>query len=133
MHAGDAVQLSFVTLLYPQFAYVVCAMVVASIILLFESFCFGLVDAADIANHVACQFVVRVVAKQAGANFNTGKTVSLGCKTGHFLVTQTGADRHRFKAFGFFKQFAKAAFVTALYIDDFRQFGEHIVQWLDQF
>ena len=77
MHAGDAVQLAFVALLHPQLADVFGAPVVAVFILFFDAIFLPRIDAADVADHMAGQLPMGILAKQPGLDFDTRETVLL--------------------------------------------------------
>jgi ABC-type taurine transport system ATPase subunit len=57
-----------------------------------------LVDAADVADHVAAGLAQRVVAKQPRLDLHAGKAVALRGEARHLLVGQAGADRQRLEA-----------------------------------
>ena len=61
--AGDAVQLALKALFHAQFAYVFGAPVIGLVIIVFDFFFFALVDAPDVADHMAGQFTVGVITK----------------------------------------------------------------------
>ena len=93
LDAGVAVQLLLKALLNAQLADVVGAPVVALVVAGLNDFFFCLVDAADVANHMAAQLAVRIAAEKPRLDVNAGKTKALGRKTCHFLVGQSRANR----------------------------------------
>ena len=88
---GDAMQLGLETLLDTEFADVFCAAVVGRVVRLFEFLFLGGVDPPDVANHMAGEFAVGVIAEQPGLDVDPGKTVALRGKAGHLLIAQAGA------------------------------------------
>ena len=62
-NTGDAVQLTFKTLLHAQLAYVGGAPVIGLVIIVFNFFFLALVDASDVADDMAGQFPVGIVTK----------------------------------------------------------------------
>ena len=115
-------------LLNTELADVFRAAVVGLIFGLFYAFFFGLVDAADIANCMACEFGVRVVAKQPRLDVNPRKTVTLGRKPGDFFITEPVANRPRFKAFGFLPQFFETAPIPRRDFNQLRQLVDGLGQ-----
>ena len=126
-------QLRFVTLLDAQFADVVGATVIARIFGFFDLGFFGRVDAPDVANHMAGQLAVGIVAKQPRLDFHTGKAVALRGKSRHLFVGQAVANGHRLKALGFIHLFFKAASVARLNLYHRAQLLNHIFQRLHDF
>jgi len=103
------VQLVFKTLLYAEFADVLGSAVVGLLVVVLNFGFFGLVDAPDIANDVAGQFTIWVVAKQPGLDFDPRKTKPLRGKARNLYIGQTGTHRQGLKAFGLFHQLFKTA------------------------
>ena len=77
---------------HTQLANVLGAPVVGLVVRLIESLLFGLIDAPDVANDVAGQFAIRVIAKQPGLDVHARKAVTLGSKAGDFFVREAGAQ-----------------------------------------
>ena len=118
---GDAVQLRLVTLLNTEFADVVGAAVIAFFVAFFNALFLALVDAADIAHHVATQLTIRVAAKQPGFDVHPGKAKALRRKTRHFFICQARANGQRLKALGVLTHFFKAPLVTRLNVNELRK------------
>ena len=93
-------QLFFVALLNAQLANHLGAPVVGIVIAVFQRLLFALVDAADIAHHMARHIFQRVIAEKAGLDIHPGKAPALRGKARHFLIAQAAAQRNRFKALG---------------------------------
>ena len=109
LHAGDAMQLALKALLHAEFADVLGAAVVGLVVVVFDFFFFALVDTPDIANHMAGQFTIRVVAKQTRLDLHARKAKPLGGKACHFDVGEAVANGQRLKGFGLVEQLFKAA------------------------
>ncbi len=115
-------------LLHPELADVLGAAVIGLVLRLVQARLLRLVDAPDIANHVAGEFAVGVAAKQPRLDLHPRKTVALRCKFGHFLVTQAGAQRHGLEAPGFFAQPLEAAPIARRDVHHLRQGVNRLLQ-----
>ena len=99
LHACDAMQLPLVSLFHAKLANVLRAAVIAIVITLFKLFFFFLIDASDVAHHVAGQMTIGVVSEKACFNFNTRKSKVLRCKFGNLFVSQSRTNGQRVKVF----------------------------------
>ena len=116
--AGNAVQLALKTLLHAELTDVFGASVIGLVIIVFDFFFFALVNAPDVADHMAGQFAVRVIAKQAGLDLYAGKAKTLGCKACHLDIGQAIAQRQGLKSLGLVEQFFEAAAVARCDFND---------------
>ena len=98
---GDAVQLALKALFHAQLTNVLRSPVVRLVVIVFDFFFFALVDPPDIADHMAGQFTVGIIAKQARLDLHAGEAKTLGCKARHLDVRQAVSYRQRFKCLGF--------------------------------
>ena len=128
LHPGDAVQLPFVALLDAELADVVRALVVGLVFRFVQRLLLGLVDAADVADHMAGEFAIGVVAKQPRLDVHAGKAKPLRRKASHFFVSEPGADRQRLEALGLLQQALEATAVARLHIDHLRQRVDGVLQ-----
>ena len=112
LYAGRAVQLLLKILLHAELAHIFGAAVVGLVFVVFDFGFFGLVDAPDIADDMACQFSIRVVAEQAGLDLHPRKAKALRCKTCHLGVGEACPDWQGLKALGLFHKFLETLAVT---------------------
>ena len=87
--------------------------VISLVVVVFDLGFLRLVDAADVTNHMAGQFSIRIDTKQAGPNLHPRKAKALGCKARHLGVRQAGTNGQRPKALGFFHELFKPSTVAA--------------------
>ena len=92
-------QLLLKALLYPELADVVGTPIVTLVVAAFDGFFFGLVDAANVAHHMAAQLAIRITAEQPSLDVNAWEAKTLRCKTGDFFIGQTRANRQGLKVF----------------------------------
>ena len=92
LHAGRPVELVLITLLHTELADVFRTPVIGLVIRLLNRLFFGLVDAPDVADHVAGQFTVGIVAKQTRLDFHIREPEPLCRKTGHLRVRKSVTD-----------------------------------------
>ena len=94
LEPGDAVQLALKALLGAELANVFGAPVVGLVFVgpFFDAGLLSVVDAPDVANHVARHLPVRVLADQPRPHIDTRKAVALRRETGHLFVAQAGAQ-----------------------------------------
>ena len=117
-------ELALIALLHTQLANVFGTPVVGrSVLFLFQPLLVTLVDAPDVANHMAGQLAVRVLAEQSGLDFHTREPVALRTEAGHLFVGQAIANRQRVKTLGLLTQALEAATVLGL---DVHQLGQLI-------
>jgi len=119
-------QLLLEALLNAELADVLGAAVVALILVrpFLDDLLLGLVDPADVANHMAGQLAPGVVAEQPRLDLHAGEAEALRRKLGHFLIGQAGADRQRVDALGLLAQLLEATPVA-------RRDVQHLGQLLD--
>ena len=100
LEAGDAMQLTFIALLGPQLADVFGTPVVGLLLIgpVVHDLLFPLVDATDVADHMAGRLTVGILPKEAGPDVHAGKPVALHGKAGHLFVREAGAQGQRIKA-----------------------------------
>ena len=127
-NAGDAMQAFLKTLLNAELADVIRAPVIAFVFRFLQALFVGLVDPADVADHVAGDFAKRVVAIQPRLDVHPRKSKTLGGKDGDFGIGQTGAYRQGLQALGFLQQFFQAFFIARMHRDDFRELFNDPVQ-----
>ena len=113
----------FVALLNAELADVLGSFVVGEVFVfpVFHRRFFGLVDTADVAEHMARDLAVRVVAEKAGLDFDARKAIALRCETRHFFIAQAGANRHRIETARVFSQALEAAAVAWRDVDHLGQ------------
>ena len=85
-------QEALIALFDPQLADVFGAPVIARLVLFLDALFFAGVDAANVANQVAGQVAIRVLAKQSGLHLHPRKAVALGHKARHLGIAQARAD-----------------------------------------
>jgi hypothetical protein len=124
------VQVAFIALLNAELANVFRPAVIALFLLrpILNGALFGLIDTPDIADHMAGQLTIGVVAKQARLDLHTRETVVLRRKAGHLLVTQARAYGDGLKTFRFLTNLLEAASVTRRYVHNFGQFFNGLLQ-----
>ena len=127
LHAGYAVELVLITLLHAELAYVLRAAVIGRVIPLLNRLFFGLVDAPDVADHMAGQFTVGIAAKQARLDFHAWEAEPLCRKAGHLRFGQAATDRQGLKTAGLFHQLFESAPVTRA---DIHQGGQGLYRLL---
>ena len=114
-------EFTFIALLYAELADVLRTAVIAFVVTLFNLLFFFLVDAPDVAHHMAGQMAEWVIAKQPGFDFNAWKSKLLGREFGHFFVGQSRANRQRVEVFRLFSHALETPFVAQRNVNDFRQ------------
>jgi hypothetical protein len=126
LETGDAVQLAFVALLGAELADVLRAPVVGLVLFgpVGDELGLALVDAPDVADHVAGHLAVGVLAQQARAHVNAGEAVALRGESRHLHVGQAGAQWQRVEAVRLLQQFAKAALVAWRDLHQLAQAGD---------
>ena len=97
-------QLLFIALLDAQLSDDFGATVVGVVLAVLDRFLLFLVDAADIAHHVACYVFQRVVAEKAGLDVYARKAPALRRKARHFFIGQARTDGDGLKALGVLHQ-----------------------------
>ncbi|EWS55907.1 hypothetical protein X551_01244 [Methylibium sp. T29] len=131
LEAGDAVQLGLVLLLDAELADVVGALVVGRIVGLVDRVLLGLVDAADVAQHMAAELAIGVVAEQPRLDVDPGEAETLRGETRHLLVAELGADRQGLEALGVVHHALEAATVARRDVDHFLQRIDGALQVVD--
>ena len=116
--AGQAVQIRFVALLYPEFADVVGAVVVAVFIFFREFLFFAGIDAPDVAHHVTGCLPIGILSKQSRFDVYPGETVALRGKSRQLLRGQSVADRDRLEAARLLAQLLETPSIPGLDVDD---------------
>ena len=106
----------FVVLFQPEFAHVLRAPVVglSGIGPVFHGLLFGWADPPDVAQQMAAHLAKRIVAKQAGFDFHTRKSKTLGHEPGHFFIGESVANGQRGCALHLLLQTFETASVTRL-------------------
>ena len=88
----------------------------------------GLVDAPDVAEHVAADLAQRIVAEQPRLDLDAGEAEALGGEARHLLVGELGADRQRVEALAFVLQPLEAAPVARRDLDQLGQLVDRRLQ-----
>ncbi len=127
---GHSVQHRFKALLDTRSADVIGAAVVGPHLLrpLGHALFVALVDAGDVAQHVAGRRAQRVVANQARAHLDAGKAKTLRRKACHFNFRQTAANRQRIKTVRLLQQPTKAPLIQGRDRQQLAQRGQGGIQ-----
>ena len=128
LHARGSVQLGLIALLHTKLADVFRAPVICLVFAFIDLFFFRLIDAPNVANHMAGQLPIGIVAKQTGFDFHPWKTKPLGSKPCHLGVRQSGPNRQRLKILGLFHQFLEAPPITWRDVHHFGKVIDRLLQ-----
>ena len=103
-------------LLHAQLADVICAFVIDLLFFwpIFNLLFLALIDAPDVAHHMAGQLAVGILAEQPRLDVHAREAEALSCKPRHLLIREARADRQGFEALGLIKQLFKAPLVTRM-------------------
>ena len=123
LHPGNAMELALKALLYAEFANVFRAPVVGLVVVVFNGFFFAGIDAPDVANHMAGQLAIRIVAKQARLDLHARKAKALRGKTRHLGIGQAVANGQGLEVFGLAHQLLETAPVARA---DLYQLGQGV-------
>jgi len=124
LEAVLAVQLVLVHRFQPQLADVGGAAVVGGLLLGGEALFLARADAADVAEHVAGQLLVRVVAVQPRLDLDAGEAPQVGRNPGGLGIVHLQPQRYRLEVLRFRQEFLEAFQVA-------RRDRHHLAQRLD--
>ena len=121
--ADLAVQVVFVHRFQTGLAYVVGALVIGGFLFLFQPLLVALVDAADVAEHMAGHFLERIVAEQPRLDLHAGEAPGLGGDARGLFLAELGFQRDGFEVLAFDQQALELALVARGDVHQLAQLG----------